>query len=156
MDRRRLLHTWVDSPFSRAQSPWKEPPVGLGGCVCVRTPDRGRTLEQASHFHRCEKAPGPSRREGSFFAPWAAAAMGLNSPVSHLHQGPVPRGLPAGSVGKSPPAVQEMWVCSPGWEDSLEKGMATHSSVLAWRIPWTEEPGGLQSLGSQSQTRLSS
>ena len=37
----------------------------------------------------------------------------------------------------------------PGWEDLLEEGMATHSSVLAWRIPWTEEPGGLQSMGSQ-------
>ena len=37
-----------------------------------------------------------------------------------------------------------------GWEDLLEKGMATHSSILAWRIPWTEEPGGLQSMGSQS------
>ena len=41
-----------------------------------------------------------------------------------------------------------------GWEDPLEKGMATHSSMLAWRIPWTEEPGGLQSDGSQSQTQL--
>ena len=51
--------------------------------------------------------------------------------------------------------MQETWVHSLGWEDPLEKGMATHSSVLAWRIPWTEEPGGLQSMGSQSQTRLS-
>ena len=40
----------------------------------------------------------------------------------------------------------------PGWEDPLEKEMATHSSILAWKIPWTEEPGGLQSMGSQSQT----
>ena len=40
----------------------------------------------------------------------------------------------------------ETWVRSLGWEDSLEKGMATHSSILAWRIPWTEEPGGLQSM----------
>ena len=40
-------------------------------------------------------------------------------------------------------------------EDPLEKGMATHSSILAWRIPWTEEPGGLQSIGSQSRTQLS-
>ena len=47
-----------------------------------------------------------------------------------------------------------MWVQSLGQEDSLEEGMATHSSSLAWRIPWTEEPGGLQSLGSQSQTQL--
>ena len=45
--------------------------------------------------------------------------------------------------------IQEMRVRSLGWEDSLEEEMATHSSVLAWRIPWTEEPGGLQSVGSQ-------
>ena len=46
---------------------------------------------------------------------------------------------------KNPPAVKEMretWVRSPGWEDPLEEGMATHSSILAWKIPWTEAPGG--------------
>ena len=47
------------------------------------------------------------------------------------------------------PAMRETWVRSLGWEDPLEKEMATHSSILAWRIPWTEEPGGLQSSGSQ-------
>ena len=47
------------------------------------------------------------------------------------------------------PAVQETWVRSLGWEDPLEKEMATHSSILAWKISWTEEPGGLQSMGSQ-------
>jgi len=52
-------------------------------------------------------------------------------------------------VVKNPPAMQETWVQSPGQEDPLGKDMATHSSVLAWRIPWTEEPGGLQSMGSQ-------
>ena len=46
--------------------------------------------------------------------------------------------------------TQETWVWSLGWEDPLEKEMATHSSILAWRIPWTEEPGGLQSMGTQS------
>ena len=51
---------------------------------------------------------------------------------------------------KNLPAVWETWVRSLGWEDSLEEGMATHSSILAWKIPWTEEPGGLQSIGSQS------
>ena len=50
---------------------------------------------------------------------------------------------------KNLPAVQETWVRSLGWEDPLEKEMATHSSILAWKIPWTEEPGGLQSMGSQ-------
>ena len=47
------------------------------------------------------------------------------------------------------PEMQETWVRSLGWEDPLEKAMATHSTILAWRIPWTEEPGGLQSTGSQ-------
>ena len=50
---------------------------------------------------------------------------------------------------KNTPALQETWVPSLGWEDALEKGKATHSSVLAWRIPWAEEPGRLQSMGSQ-------
>jgi len=50
---------------------------------------------------------------------------------------------------KNLPAMQETQVQSLGWEDPLEKGMATDSSILAWRIPWTEEPGGLQSLGLQ-------
>ena len=50
---------------------------------------------------------------------------------------------------KKLPAMEEIWVQSLGLEDPLEKGMATHSSILAQRIPWTEEPGGLQSMGSQ-------
>ena len=53
------------------------------------------------------------------------------------------------------PAVQETCVQSLGQEDPLEKEMATHSSILAWNIPWTEEPSGLQSMGFKSQTRLS-
>ena len=47
------------------------------------------------------------------------------------------------------PAMPETWVRSLGWEDPLEEGMATHSNILAWRIPWTEESSGLQSMGSQ-------
>ena len=50
---------------------------------------------------------------------------------------------------KNLPAIQETWVQSLGWEDTLERGMATHSSILAWEIPWIEEPGKLQSTGSQ-------
>ena len=50
---------------------------------------------------------------------------------------------------KNPPPIQETQVQSLGQEDPLEKGMATHSSILVWRIPWTEEPGRLQSMGSQ-------
>ena len=60
-------------------------------------------------------------------------------------------GFPSGSVGKESAVqeMQEMWVQSLSQEDPLEEGMATHPSILAWRIPWTEEPGGLQSMGSQ-------
>ena len=50
---------------------------------------------------------------------------------------------PVVKMVKNPPAMQETWVRSLGWADPLEKGMATHSSILAWRIPWAEKPGGL-------------
>ena len=50
---------------------------------------------------------------------------------------------------KNLPAMQESWVPSLVWEDPLKEGMSTHLSILAWRIPWTEEPGRLQSVGSQ-------
>ena len=64
-------------------------------------------------------------------------------------------GFPSGAVVKNPPAMQEMWVQSLDWDDPLEKEMATHSSILAWKIPWTKKPGRLQSMGSQkSQTQL--
>ena len=56
---------------------------------------------------------------------------------------------------KTLPEMQETWVQPLGQEDLLVKGMVIHSSILAWRIPWTEEPGRLQTTGSQSQTRLS-
>ena len=61
-------------------------------------------------------------------------------------------GFPGGSVGKESTCnagEQETWVQILGLEESLEEGMAIHSSTLAWKIPWTEEPGGLQSMGSQ-------
>ena len=56
---------------------------------------------------------------------------------------------------KTLPAMQETWAQFLGREDPLEKDMATHSSILAWRIPWTEEPGRLQSMGLQESTQLS-
>ena len=58
-------------------------------------------------------------------------------------------------MAKNPPAMQETRVGSLGREHPLEKEMATHSGILTWRIPWTEEPGGLQSTGPQSQTQPS-
>ena len=70
-------------------------------------------------------------------SPWGIGASLVAQMVKHL------------------PAMRETWVQSMGWEDPLEKEMATHSSTLAWKIPWTEDPGRLQSMGLQSQTRLS-
>ena len=65
-------------------------------------------------------------------------------------------GFPGGSAVKNPLAMQEMWVRSLGWKDPLEKEMAAHSSILAWEIPWREEPSRLQSMGSpKSQIQLS-
>ena len=65
-------------------------------------------------------------------------------------------GFPGGSVVKNLPAMQKTWVQSLGQEDALEKEMATHFSILAWEIPWTEEPDGPQFVGSQKiQTKLS-
>ena len=55
----------------------------------------------------------------------------------------------ASLVAQNLPGVWETWVQSLGWEDPLEEGMATHSSILPWKIPWTEEPGGLQLMWSQ-------
>ena len=60
-----------------------------------------------------------------------------------------PRGFSGAQTVRNPPAMQENQVPSLSWEDPLEKGMATHFSILAWRMPWTEEPGGLQSIGLQ-------
>ena len=69
----------------------------------------------------------------------------------------IPKGIPGGSAIKNPPAMQEMkeiHVQTLGWDDPLKEGTATHSSILAWRIPWTEEPGGVQLKRSQSWTRV--
>jgi len=77
--------------------------------------------------------------------------------LSNLYRCEIFSGLPGGSGVKNLPVMQEMqetWVSSLGWEDPLEKEMATHSTILAWRIPWTEEPSELQSMGLQSKTKL--
>ena len=57
--------------------------------------------------------------------------------------------FPVAQMVKNLPAMQETQVWSLGWEDPLEKGMAIHFTILAWKVPWTEEPGGLQSVGSK-------
>ena len=65
------------------------------------------------------------------------------------------QGFPIGSAVKNLLAMQKTQIQSPGWEDPLEEEMATHSSILAWEISWTEEPGGLQSMECKSQKQLS-
>ena len=74
---------------------------------------------------------------------WHAINTGINAQLSWLRASLVTQKL------KRLPLMRETWVWSLGQEDPLEKEMATHSSILAWRIPWTEKPGGLQSMGSQ-------
>ena len=67
----------------------------------------------------------------------------------------LPRASLVAQMVKCLPTMRETWVQSLGWKDLLEKEMATHSSILAWKIPWTEEPGRLQFMGLQSRTWLS-
>ena len=70
-------------------------------------------------------------------------------PVRNAESWALPQASQVALVVKNPPEMQETWVQSLGWEDPLEEGMAIHASILAWRIPWTKEPGGLQSIGLQ-------
>ena len=58
-------------------------------------------------------------------------------------------GFPGGSLVKDPPANADVDLIFPGWEDPLQEEMATNSSILVWKVPWTEEPGGLEFMGSQ-------
>ena len=77
--------------------------------------------------------------------------MGWQESDTTKHTAPTPvfLGFPMAQLVKNLPAIQETRVRSLNWEDLLEKGMAINSSILAWRIPWTEEPGRLQAMGSQ-------
>ena len=90
------------------------------------------------------KAPLPLLATDHHF-PWHSAQIILGVNKDEV-------GFPGGSVANILPAMQELqetWVQSLGQEDPLEEGMATHSSILAWRIPWTEEPSGLQSIAQK-------
>ena len=83
-------------------------------------------------------------RLSSVFLTTSQLWVSLAHLTPHLHMD-----FPVAQMVKNLPALWETQVQSLGQEDPLEKGMATHSNILAWRIPWTEEPGGLQSMGSQ-------
>ena len=110
----------------------------------------------------CQEGKGDARRELSM--PYLVCLHKSHTILVKSHRRTGPRniwgssfpdgssGYPSGSVVKNSPAMQESQergVHSQGWEDPLEEGMATHCSILAWRIPRTEEPGGLQPIGSQ-------
>ena len=102
--------------------------------------------EEASHigcYFVKEKEPGKYQDQ---ILHYSKAVRSRNHTWFDLKQ---TKQLPCSSYDKESAAVQETWVRSLGREDPLEKGMATHSSNLAWRIPWTEEPGGLQFMGLQ-------
>ena len=82
---------------------------------------------------------------------WQAGSLPLappGKPFRSIRKVKNELGFPSGSVVKNHLPVQEMQVRSSGWEDPLEEGMATQYNILAWEIPWTEEPGGLRSMGS--------
>ena len=106
-----------------------------------------------------------SRIVGRRFTVWATRealksnhlAMFANVPLKSIfpHDALCFRDFPVAQMVKNLPVMQETRVWSLGGEVPLEKGMAIHSSILVWRIPWTEKPGGLQSMGLQSQTQLS-
>ena len=110
---------------------------------------RGWSGEQCRHATGCRGAGEGPGKNGA--CAWTAECHseaaeetpGLNWEVQR------DQGFPGGSAVKNPPAMQETWARSLGRDDPLEKEMATHSSILACDIPWTEEPGGLQSMGLQ-------
>ena len=118
---------WVASSFSNAWK-WKVKVKSLSRVRLVATP-----------WIAAYQAPlsmGFSRQE--YWSGLPAIYLGVSKRASLVAQ-----------MVKNPPTMQETWVRSLGWEDPLEEGMATDSRILVWRIPWTEEPGGLQSMGSQ-------
>ena len=134
---------WVAVPFSRGSSqPGIQPrsPALQVGSLPAEPPGKPKNTGVGSLSLLQGNLPDPGFRTGvsypadGFFTDWATGNLGFL----------------AASDGKGPSLpMQETQVRSQGWEDPLEKEMATHPSILAWRIPWTEEPGRLQSMGSQ-------
>ena len=91
----------------------------------------------------------PVRSFGKTLLAFALLHFVLQGQICLLLQASLPRISQVAQTAKCLPTMRETWVQSLGWEDLLEKEMATHSSVLAWKIPWTEEPGRLQSMRLQ-------
>ena len=118
----------------------------------------GISLARILEWDAISFSRAPSRSRDQIHISVSPALLGefftIARPGKPIHQllTQVYLGFSGGSAVKNPPAmqeIQEMQVQSLGWEDTLDEGIATHSSILDWRIPWTEEPGGLQSKASQ-------
>ena len=127
---------------------WR-PPEELKRLLDLELRDAGEPHHRL--LERCQDIIRYSVKTSKSSPPFICAAD--SSSISFSMRLSHSRGVPGGSAVKNLPAVQEtqeMWARSLGREDPLEEGMATHSSTLAWRIPWTEEPGGLQYMGSQT------
>ena len=119
-------------------------------------------LKRTSHSleldfsHCCIRGTGQSVlsvRRGWAICTASMAATSVDKPQAYSLSLYCPGTSPVAQMVKHLPTTWETWVRSLGWEDLLEKEVATHSSILAWKIPWTEDPGRLQSMGSQSRTR---
>ena len=146
---------WAAGPVcSQCRGPGSLPGWATRSCMPQLRPDA------ATHTHTHTQSPFFSRRcfHPVFLVPRAPFQVDFPSSSFFLSQNALPcfgfgslreRDFPGSSVVKNPPPMQEPWVRSLGREDALEKGKATHFSILVWEIPQSEEAGGLQSTGSQ-------
>ena len=135
--------------------PWTEEPgrlQSMGSPKAVHDCATSLSLFTFMHWRRKWQPtpvflPGESQEPGSLVGCrlWGHTELDTTEVTQHS----IAQQSPSVQTVKRLPAMRETWLPSLGWEDPLEKEMATHSSILAWRIPWTEEPGGLQSTGSQ-------
>ena len=122
---------WQPTPILAWRIPWTEEPGELQSIGSQRVRHNWSDLAHIAHSHTSTLLLGSSPGEE------------IGYPLQHSWA------FLVAQLVKNLPAMWETWVWSLGWEDLLEERMATHSSVLAWRIPWIEEPGGLQAMGLQ-------
>ena len=152
---------WHPTPVKSWKIPWMEEPGGLQSIGSLRVKTRLSDFTFTFHFHTLEKEMATHFSVLAWRIPGMGEPGGLPSMGSHRvrhHWSDLAVVAAAASMWavKNLPVTQEsqeMWIRTLGWEDSLEEGMATHSSILAWRIPWTEDPGGLQFTESQRVRR---
>ena len=133
--------------LSATRPPGKTPEMLVVKChflVTLEDPLRLNELSGASLFHSQRPAPSPGS-ESTWKGNGVSASATLRGEPQESRLPPTPQDSLGDWKVKNLPAMQKNWVQSLGWEDPLKKGLATHPIILAWRIPWTEEPAGLQS-----------